>query len=338
MRSTTVRVFTALTAAVCGAVLAAPAAVADPPPGVVPAAVDLVGVGVDTTQGFMNQTSSDYNAVVAPVLPKLYSWDVTGINPITPKTGAVSIARPDGSGQGLTALAINTAATVNYSRSSRGPVAGDPTPYTFVPFARDAVTWSAKAGGNAPANLTTAQLKGIYECSITSWAQISASLPNVAIKPYLPPAISDTRTAFLKAIAVSTPGVCVTAGPRNDRGIDPVLNDANVVFPYSVGTYVAQVYRGHGTAVESPGPLTLRSINGIAPVNASNSINPAFLGTVYGRTLYNIVRTGEYTATTPYATALKSVFGPQGWICAHPAVIVDYGFVPIAACGSTVTT
>ncbi|MFF7587859.1 hypothetical protein ACFZCK_10300 [Kitasatospora purpeofusca] len=156
---------------------------ADPPAGAVPAATDLVGVGVDTTQRFMIRTSVDCYAAVAPGLPRLYGWDVTGTNPITPKAGALSINRPDGSGPGFTAL-INT----------------------------------------------------------------------------------------------------------------------------TIGTLDSQ------------------------------NINAPFLATPYGRSLWHIFRSAEYTGTNAHGVALRSVFGPQGWICAHPAVIVAHGFVPIANCGSVTNT
>ncbi|MFB7475040.1 substrate-binding domain-containing protein [Kitasatospora sp. NPDC056184] len=321
----------------------APAAVADPPIGVVPAAIDLVGVGADTTQGFMNQTSNDYDATVMPGQPRLFSWDATGPSPITPKTGSTSIARPDGTLAGFSALGLYTASTVDYLRSARQPVTDlNPQPYLFVPFARDAVTWAAKAGGHAPANLSTNQLRSIYQCTATTWSQLDPSWINTTIKPVLPQLNSDTRAAFLKAIGggtAVTPGACVTSGPRNDRGTDPLLNDDDVVFPYSVGVYVDQVYRGHGTAVESPGPLTVRAVNAIASLDsATNSINPAFAATVYGRVLWHGFRTAEYTATTARGIALRKVFGTassSGWICGHPAVITGYGFLTVPTCGTS---
>ncbi|MFJ8437083.1 substrate-binding domain-containing protein [Kitasatospora sp. NPDC094019] len=341
MRSILARAATGFAAAVCATAVLAPVAVADPPPGVVPAATDLVGVGVDTTQRFMNRTSADYNAAAAPGLPRLYSWDVTGVNPITPKAGAVTMNRPDGSGPGFAALITTTLGTLDFVRSSRGVSPGDPRPYSFVPFAKDAVSWSAKAGGHAPADLSTAQLRAIYECTATNWLQIDPSLVNATIKPYLPPATSDTRVAFLKALGGGTailPGTCVTSGPRNDQGTAPVLDDVDVVFPYSVGVYVDQVYRGHGTAVESPGPLTPRGINGIVPIDSAKNINAPFLASPYGRLLWHIFRGAEYAGANAHGAALRSVFGPQGWICAHPAVIVAYGFVPVGNCGSVINT
>ncbi|MFF7456996.1 substrate-binding domain-containing protein [Kitasatospora sp. NPDC008115] len=344
MRSTAARVMTGLVTAVCAVGVLAPAAVADPPPGVVPAAIDLVGVGADTTQGFMNRTSNDYDATVTPGQPRLFSWDATGPSPITTKTGAPFIARPDGSLAGFNALVGTTSSTVDYVRSARQPaVDPSPQPYLFVPFARDAVTWAAKSGGHAPANLSTNQLRSIYQCTVTNWTQLDPSWINATIKPVLPQPNSDTRAAFLKAIGGGTPvtpGACVTSGPRNDRGTDPLLNDDDVVFPYSVGVYVDQVYRGHGTGAESPGLLTLRAVNGIAPVDSlTNSISPAFAATVYGRMLWHAFRTAEYTATTARGVALRRIFGPAsgpGWICGHPAVITGYGFLTVPNCGTSV--
>ncbi|MFF8771849.1 substrate-binding domain-containing protein [Kitasatospora sp. NPDC015120] len=339
------RVTTGLAAAVCAAGLLAPAAAADPPAGgSLPAATDLVGAGADTTQGFMNQTSLDYDAaVVGTTQPRLYSIDATGASPITTKTGATPIPRPDGSLAGFNALAGTTAATLDYARSARGPVSSlNPQPFTFVAFARDAVSWAARASGHAPANLTTGQLRDIYQCTVTNWTQIDPTLANATIKPVLPQAASDSRQAFLKALGggttVLTPGACVTTGPRSDRGTDPLLNDDDVVFPYSVGLFVDQVYRGHGTAVESPGLLDLRRIDGIAPVDASNNINSSFVATAYGHQLWHAFRTADYAAANARGVALRSVFNSSGWICTHPAATVARGFLPLPVpnCGASV--
>ncbi|MFE7486602.1 substrate-binding domain-containing protein [Kitasatospora sp. NPDC057541] len=341
MRSFAARVATCAVAAVCVAGAVAPAAVADPPPGVVPAATDLVGVGASFTERFMNQTSVDYNAGAAPELPRLYNWDATGSSPIVPKAGAAPIARPAGSGAGIAALASPVSgAALDYARSTRGPLPSDPAGLSFVPFAKDAVTWSAKIGGNAPADLSIDALKRIYECTLTVWYP---GVPNVTIKPVLPSTGSDTRALFLKAIGNGTsvvPGSCVTTVPFENRGTDPLLDDPNVVFPYSVGVYLDQVYRGHGTTVEAPGSLTLRGVNGIAPVVFTSvvGINPAFAATPFGRVVWNVVRTADFNNTGARGTAVRAVFSRDGWICAHGSAITARGFSPIPDCGAPVNT
>ncbi|MFF2659990.1 substrate-binding domain-containing protein [Kitasatospora sp. NPDC058032] len=342
MRSFAARVATCAVAAVCVAGAVAPAAVADPPPGVVPAATDLVGVGAVLTEGFMNQTSAEYNAAAPAGQPRLYGWDAKGSSPIVPKDGATSIVRPNGSGYGFRALAESTSATVDYARSARTPLPGDPTGYSFLPFAKDAVTWAAKSGGNAPNNLTTAQLKGIYECTITNWAQIGGV--NAVIKPFLPQRGADVSIALLKVLGggvAVTPGLCVNFSDIQfeNRGTDPLLDDVNVVIPYSVGIYIDQAYKGHRTPEVSPGPLRVRSVDGIPPVVLSPGrqvINPSLLTSPYGRQLWHIVRTAEFNGSDAHAEALVGVFGPKGWICLRPASIEARGFSPIPDCGVAV--
>ncbi|WP_406086209.1 hypothetical protein [Kitasatospora purpeofusca] len=176
-----------------------------------------------------NRTSVDYNAAVMAGLPRLYSWDVTGLNPIVPKAGALAIDRPDASGPGFSALIATTIATLDFARSSRGVSPGNPKPYSFVPFAKDAVSSSAKAAGHALADLRGAQLSAIYECTATNWLQIDPSLANATVKPYLPPPSSGTRVAFLKALGGGTaivPGACVTAG-HPARPTSPVRRPAD---------------------------------------------------------------------------------------------------------------
>ncbi|MFJ9516726.1 substrate-binding domain-containing protein [Kitasatospora sp. NPDC101801] len=341
MRHTAAKLVAAVAVTAATVLAAVPAQAADPSP--IPNAVDIVGTGSDTTSTYLSQVSADYNASIAGApasTPRLYSWEPLGTSPITPKTGGASIARPNGSGAGITALINNTSATVDFARSSRGRQASDPASILFVAFAKDAVTWSAKAtGGHAPANLTTAQLKGIYECTITNWSAVGGTAGT--IKPFLPQNGSGTRTFFLQAIGGATPvvpGACVTSGPQENTGTTAVLDDVDAIFPYSVAHYISQVFGGHSTATDAPGPLTLRNVNGVVPVNATTHvINAPFAASAYGRVINNVVRTNDWNTAGAYQTTLKGIFGPAGWICTHPATITNYGFLtlPGTACGTT---
>ncbi|MGV9265407.1 substrate-binding domain-containing protein [Kitasatospora sp. NPDC003701] len=329
----------AVTAVALGTAFAGTAA-ADPP--VVPGTDDIVVVGSQTTGSLLGQFSTDYSAHLASIgdttSPRLYSFDSTGPSPITPRLGAPAITRPTAAGDGLVALNLSGSA-VDVDRMDLTRQPSTPTTDTFVLLAKDAVSWAAKSGGNAPANLTTAQLKNIYECTVTNWTQIVPTLPNATIKPYLPQASSGTRAFFLAAIGVTTPGVCVTGGPGENQGVDPVLNDANVLVPYSVGHYLGQTVGGHSTPADGAGPLTVRAINGVAPVNTANTINAAFVAGPFGRVLFNVVRQADWTSTGAKGTAMRAIFGRGGWICtSEAAAIKSYGFLqlPSAACGSTI--
>ncbi|MDH6119527.1 PstS family phosphate ABC transporter substrate-binding protein [Kitasatospora sp. GAS204B] len=351
MRHTAAKLFATVAIAASLATVAAGQATADPT--VTPAAQDIVGTGSDTIQAVLNQFSTDYNASLTAAhdttSPRLYSWDATPAGNITPKTGASTIARPNGSGGGISALNNNTHTTVDFARSSRGPQSTDPSTDDFVAFAQDGVAWAGNSTGNAPANLTTADLKGIYSCTITNWNQITDvsgyTGPNATIKAYIPQLNSGTRAFFLTAInggtTALTPGSCVQSyTPEENEGTDSVFTDANVIFPYSAAHYIGQTVGGHTTTSDAPGSLTLRSVDGVNPI-ASNALNPTFTGSNYGRTVYNVVRDSEFNGTGTQATALQNIFGASGWICndsTAAADIASYGFaaLPAFACGAVV--
>ncbi|MFE6744431.1 PstS family phosphate ABC transporter substrate-binding protein [Kitasatospora purpeofusca] len=318
------------------------AALADPP--VLPQAQDIVGVGAHATGPLFNAFSTAYNSYLTGLgdttSPRLYSWDATGPSPITTKAGAPAIVRPYDAGTGVTAL-NSVPAAVDFARADRAPQAGDPITDLFVAFAKDAVSWTAKGGGHAPANLSAAQLKGIYSCTITNWQQIDPSLVNATIKPFLPTPGSGTRYGFLTAIGSPTLGACVTTGLQENQGTDARLNDPDAVFPYSVGHYVGQVYYGRSTTTDAPGPLTVRNVNGVAAVDpTAQTITPAFAATAFGRIQYVVVRQAEWVATDTHGQALRNIFGNLGWICRNSVATVlikTHGFLtlPIAACGSS---
>src|ERR1019366_778676 len=98
-----------------------------------PKIFDIVGVGSNTTEYLLGQLSVDYNAAHGKkhnaTHPWIYSWDaVPPGNPtnqtsrIIPKSGCPRVARPAGSGAGVTTLFDNTKSSrrycVNFARSS----------------------------------------------------------------------------------------------------------------------------------------------------------------------------------------------------------------------------
>lgn len=340
MRTTTVAKLLAGAAATASLVaLGAGPVLADPPSGTTPAATDLVGVGSDTVQALFNQFSTDYTAT-----PKLYSYDATGSASITTKTGATSITRPNGSGAGITALQNTTDTTVDFARSSRALQPTDPSNDWFIAYAKDAVSWAAQSGGHAPNNLTTADLAGIYKCTITNWDQITDvsgyTGPNATIQAFLPQSGSGTRAFFETAIGITDAqvGGCVNQTVEENEGTNTLLQTNDSIVPYSVGHYIGQVYYSHTTLTDAPGPLTVRSTNGVAPIDTTNKvIASGYLGTSYSRVLYNVVRGTDWNAGDAHANALKAVFGTTGWICKNTTAQADlksYGFSSFGLCGT----
>lgn len=345
MRSVTrkLAITSAVAAAVLGATVASNgAALADPPAGTTPAATDIVSAGSDTIQAFDNGLSTAYNAT-SPA-SKYYSWDATPAGNITPKTGATTITRPNGSGSGISTLNGTTSATLDIARSSRGPNSGSSADW-FIPFAQDAVGWSAYTGGNAPSNLTSSDLTGIYNCSITNWSQITDVAgytgPNANIDVFVPQASSGTRSFFLAAIGVTAPQTCWNAAtPEENEGTDAAfVGDVNAIYPYSLSHYVGQVYDGKGSGTDEPGVLDAnRSIDGVNQIDTVNKVWNSNLSLTYTREVYHVVRQSDWANATegPRLKALLDRSSNSGWLCTNGAsLITSYGFQSLGnACGT----
>jgi ABC-type phosphate transport system substrate-binding protein len=290
-------------------------ALADPPSGTVPALGSIVGVGSNTTTYVMDAMATSYNS--SKPAQKLWSWDATN-----PTTGAVGdtietkgssatdttcdIARPNGSGAGITAL--TTTATdaghpcIDYSRSSSGPSSTSPTGLAFVAMGKDAVTWvtSTKNTG-APATLTETQLNKIYSCTDRTWKSVGGTSTS-NIVPALPQSSSGTRSFFLAAIGNPVLGSCVVNGAFTVPGAtgNPLPleentgtstggtgsgattanqyffnHDANALYPYSAADWIAQAAApaggGHTNSHFGHGQVTEpKEISGKSPITAGS--------------------------------------------------------------------
>jgi ABC-type phosphate transport system substrate-binding protein len=321
--------------------IAAGAASADPPAGTVPATSDIVAAGSNTTQALFNTWSTHYNATNPTA--KLYSFDATGSTTIESKNdpACTGLTRPNGSGAGIAALNTGTkTADGNFcfdvARSSRQLTSADGATASVL-FAHDGIAWAANTG-NAPANLTVAQLTAIYNCTDTKWSQVGGT-STATIVPVLPQSSSGTRQTFLQDINVATPGTCVTNASgsqaiEENEGTNAVFtgtNAANVLVPFSIGSYISQV--DLGTSTNQVGSLTLRSIQGIAPTTgtgASTIINKNF---PFIRGLFAVVRGSSVPA---YEQPLLGNSNNTGWICGATAAtdIQSQGFLTVANCGT----
>ncbi|HEY3907587.1 MAG TPA: substrate-binding domain-containing protein [Streptosporangiaceae bacterium] len=321
--------------------------------------------------------------------PYLYSWDAT--NPTTQaigdsiklKKGCAALPRPDGASAGVVALTTlnksdGTVGTgknkrqtfcIDYVRSARNRSTTDP-PYSkgglaFITLAGDAITYATQPGSAAPSDLTTLQLFDIYTCKVTNWKQVGGK--NAPIKAFIPQSGSGIRTSFLSAIGIpsgGSPGTCVSdestkknpgGALQQNEGVNVQLNKnkPDVIVPFSVGKYLAEVYHSakclnHFCKVvtsgadkgkiclpsktqnefgcDNHGTLVLNSINHTAPTtpfplpkpSASKSspvINKNFTA-LFDLTQYVVV---------PFSTAKGSVngiapylvpfFGPNGFTC-----------------------
>jgi ABC-type phosphate transport system substrate-binding protein len=362
-----------------------------------PVTGDFVGTGSDTIESVMDQFSADYNSSHSTG-GRLWSFDAlnpicgsncTPNNPdniVTKHTSTDSTTcarpRPFGSGAGTAALEqnfklSNGAPCLDFGRSSSPRSGTDPNTISYVNLGGDAVTYATQPGTNAPPNLTIADLNAIYSCSITVWNKLPGNSggSSATIVPMLPQSASGTRKFFLTQIGLpNTASSCVSTSNtlqgaagntannlEENEGVDPSLNfnTANVIFPFSVGKWIAQRYHSAscGTAsncFKNESACTPTSgqnlfgcnlhgtmnINGVT--NTSNVVTPPTVGTgksstinpnfdpTLTRLLFEVVNNPTPGSGFGIPANLAPVFGPTGFTCTSSTAKTDlknYGFL-----------
>jgi ABC-type phosphate transport system substrate-binding protein len=291
------------------------------PSGFLPNSDDLVGTGSDTIQFATDFLARGYNA--SSPSARLASYDAT--NPTTGLPGGsitlrdpdqvpgngdeVVIARPNGSGAGITTLINNT--NVDFARSSRpsnGSTAEDAL--AFIPFANDGLSYIVDDASLVPTNLSAADLRDIYTCQLPGY---SAKLPQAG---------SGTRSFFLQQIGVTEAQIAtaVAAGCVDDtvqeHNANAVDGDPFALAPFSAARYVSN----------PPDPSNPPS----NVVTLASDVDPgAFKVT---RKVYHVIR--ESAVGT---SKFDDVFGPDGYVCDQFAAAPDQtveGFVGLTTgCG-----
>jgi ABC-type phosphate transport system substrate-binding protein len=244
---------------------------------------------------------------------------------IQTKPGGPYFLRPSGSGNGVTALRASITGNpygpsgaqktitgqIDIARSSSGPGSNQNPDgkLAYVPFGRDAVSYIYKGGTAAWANLTAAQLKQVYEGTLTS-------IDGVAVNPRLPQSGSGTRSFFLGAIG----------NPTLKAGIDTnnttAENDATVlaageIIPFSVASWTAQVTGAAGvnTVAAASGVSLGSAVSGVAAVSGSGASTVPnatyYANTTFGRDTYLVVERARITSGDgKYDPALAALVNP----------------------------
>jgi hypothetical protein len=319
----------------------------------------LVGVGSDTSQDVVNALAGKSNGLLyTPVQSsaatggrQVISFDATppagaADNCITPKIGAATFTRPNGSTGGRRALSramdgtgYGTAATcaladvsgqVDFARSSSGP-SGVTGALTYIPFARDGVSFAAyRANGAAVTTLSRAELTTLFTTGPTT-------IGGVRIVPCGIQTGSGTFTFWNTVTTANTTqentattlcnnllGVGVRA--QENDGIDlKARGDALAAIPAEVNSQVvigfsAAAFIAKSNLVATPTPpagVTIGSIsnNGSGVVLGSPVVGTAptltpnatfFNDAVFGRKIYNVFP--STVITNPGNNDLKSIF------------------------------
>jgi phosphate transport system substrate-binding protein len=328
-----------------------------------PTAINLVGSG--TTQDVMDAIAMQYDASSQATADNGYLIDT----PATLPSGSSSFVQgdnicfdfsytnpgnlpPNGSSAGITAVENSAEGNgcTDGARSTRGAQPGDNPNDEFWAFAKDAVSWVRFTASHAPANLTQAQLRSIYECTnagepaLTNWQQVGGT--SGPIVRYLPPAGSDTVASFeTKVLGLSSAQQGVLDDTAcNDRpkrveeneGVSVASSDLpNAILPFSFAQWKAQ---SKNVVTDRRNGALLGKINSVAPTVTTIS-NGMFVARYW---VYNVLVPGIPASES--ATARKIVGMPSsrvpGYLCGANTgaqhVIAQYGFVtnPVGATGS----
>ncbi len=316
----------------------------------------LAGVGSDTIQDVDNGLST--------VIPALGSYDATGTATIVTKSGGATFVRPNGSGAGLNALSdsaqggshlfngVDISGQVDFARSSSGP-SGSGTALTYIPFAKDAVTFAVNAASDFPRDIAIGSasqdsaspapltLRNIYRCTATSYQDSRGN--DVTIRPLLPQSGSGTRKFWLSTLGLTetdiTNGGCATDLNNSvEEHNGTFLTGPGDIAPFSIAQYIAQGNWSSlpSTVQERRGNIQLGNVAGVKPytvtVGSGAVLNTAFPIT---RNVYNVVPTAKLGDSTIAATFV----GSGSAVCSQSALIKKYGFGTIGAtCGSTTLT
>jgi phosphate transport system substrate-binding protein len=257
------------------------------------------------------------------------------------------VQAPAGSGAGKTALANSVAAgdgCVDVARSSSGPSASDPAAFEYYAFARDAVSWASTTGANSPANVTLAQLQGIYNCTITNWQTVGGK--NSAIRRYLPQAGSGTRNFFISNILGFDPTTISTSAcpavrisNENDFTSIPTADRSRAIVPYSAGQWISQLNK---VVPDLHAVSRIRGIDGRNPVIYNSGLQTAKADTtVYnspnfqgGRNVYYVLDSDSVQYPAALRTFGFNSTGPSA-LCAgtYNSTITKYGFATLPDSG-----
>lgn len=347
----------------------------------------LVGHGSDTTQDVVGALSGEESGVFyTPVTSSqisgskvLNSWDATGSPCVTVRAPGATIQRGNGStnGRRILSRAIDgglwgtdpscanktTGGLVDFARSSAGP-SGSGTALTYIPFARDALSFAYVANGVTPVTELTRQ--ELFTILTTDGGATIGGVPIIGCGiqtgsgTYQSWNTTVNMTAAQEAIGTAD---CVAANgtgrlQENDgAGLlakSSAFPNAQVIVGFSASNYISQNNGAVNSQLPNP-PGTVR----LGSVDPDNAGPIGFLGvpyvgepgtpqtprqsfyedSVFGRDVYNVVPTTRLAGLPSSNADLKTMFvGASSAVCLATTTIQTFGFLVPANCGSTSLT
>lgn len=321
---------TAILASMAGVGLTTGVAHADLPAG---KTFDLAGAGSDTTTPVIDAIAGIATPGVQGTDSNLLnSFDALGTATVNstdfftpPGVTCTAETRPNGSGQGLKAvagtLAGTTAGCFQFARMSRGPSASDPTGFTWIPFAVDVVDFAVTNTSQVPRTLSLAELQAYYTCQSSVVGTQSPGNPGFnefARNPVLPQSGSGTRLFWETLMGITDTAVgsgtfgggtlgCIINGvnPSNPSQVweehtGTLLGDYELE-PFSIPQYEIQA---EGLILDQRGRSVLGDLQNVdgsiwqpQVLNVTGSQTGVAVPTAFEREVYNTVPTVDVTGT-----------------------------------------
>lgn len=313
---------------------------------------------------------------------------------ITTRLGGPSLDRPNGSSNGVQALrassgsgsnaagptfwqassgsctgaAVNVSGDIDFARSSRGPNTTG-TNLTFIPFARDGLTYAlfqAASDTNNIGALTTAQLASIYNSTAAGGG---ATIGTETVKGCLPQSGSGTRSFWEGAIGVAdsaadaeaTASACngTTANIEENNAnsfynfahTNAVANSVAFIIPFSAGSWIAQANgvstdnsangrspaSGPAVVLGDPNGTAGGPTTGTAPNLAPNAAY--YQDATFGRDLFVVTPTNKISGLSRDKGLTALVAGSTSQICGTAAqnTAHSFGFDSLNSSDSTKT-
>lgn len=306
-------------------------------------------VGSETTTPVMDALANDAGALALGGVRQVASFNATGSATIDTHGGTVAactaVPRPNGSSAGRAALLSSLTAAngcIQGARSSSNhlsggtPISTDPN-LTFIPFARESISFAITNTSNFSKNLTNTQLVAYFNCT--------APTTLFSYKSMLPQNGSGTRSYWIgemypgQTIPNSGPisgKTCVQNGADEGGAVieehdGRQVNNTEIV-PMSVAQWSSQ----------TSGVIT--DVRGATRVGQIGSTNPFADDFAKQRDLYNVFAQSDVDAVSPAAgsvadTIQKLFVGPTAQICTNTtalAIIQRFGLrPPQQSCGNT---
>jgi phosphate transport system substrate-binding protein len=361
----------------------------------------FIGVGSDTIQDVNDAfTGLSNNVQYTPLLSQgfvLDSWRAIGSGCITPKAPGASFERPNGSGKGQGALARaidggnwgsttdgvcnlpgrSVSGLIDYARSSGGPgtFTNQANAETFIPFARDGVSYAYATRGTATAitDLTKAELTTIYSSAGNGTTIRGTFIIPCGIqtgsgtKNFWQGIVGDdsTSTTLCNSVAPQLTGLSGRIEENNGSELQakatslaaqatpPNGGNFQVIVGHSAASFIAQNNGAAPSALGSPA-VGLGAISndgngnnlgspysGTAPNLAPSST--FFNNTTFGRFVYHVFDSARVQPGTLGNAPLKNMFvGTSSVVCSASAqaTVNKYGFLSLTgaapnSCGDT---